>query len=250
MALKNNIAGDLIKSYSPLLNVIELKRLTSILLDDNTLSKFTRNDILKYLNKYLFNNYSGELIAKYNLVNKYLKENSVCGFELKIDNSRVDFFRINGSSYGYEIKSELDTLSKLMKQCKQNSKIFDYNNIVIDKSHFEEVVKIIPDDWGIIFFDNFSIKTHKKPQPNHNIDSKDQLKILSVNELLRFFKTSNISEILKFFGKNEINIMFKLILKEKYKKNWDFLSNNINNILPLDYQFFYRKNINPEIIYS
>ena len=47
-----------------------------------------------------------------------------------------------------------------------------------------------------------------------------------------------------------VNLLFKHALKERYRKRWDFIIRNKNKIYRIDYQFFFKTLMDPELIYG
>ena len=74
--------------------------------------------------------------------------------------------------------------------------------------------------------------------------------MLTKKEIRTAFKTEEINQIIEEHSKETINKIFKEILKKRYTIKWDFLTSNWNEILPIDIQFFFNKNIEPKLIYS
>jgi hypothetical protein len=64
--------------------------------------------------------------------------------------SRIDIAVINGYMYGYEIKSEKDTLERLPLQIEIYNKIFDEVILVTCDNHIQQVMNLIPEWWGIL----------------------------------------------------------------------------------------------------
>ena len=88
---------------------------------------------------------------------------------------RADIAVINGHMEGYEIKSDVDSLSRLKNQINSYDAIFDRSSVIVTIRHVNEAVRTIPDWWGIISvlesennIPRFSVI--KKPQQNKNID--------------------------------------------------------------------------------
>ena len=48
----------------------------------------------------------------------------------------------------------------------------------------------------------------------------------------------------------EINQIFKKILKKRYSTRWEFLKSHHQDIYEIDYQWFFKNQIDPQIIYS
>ncbi|GAB3780316.1 hypothetical protein GCM10028797_03710 [Dyella agri] len=64
--------------------------------------------------------------------------------------ARVDIAVVNGKLAGYEIKSKNDTLIRLPRQAEIYGRVFDEMTLVVDASHNDASLKIIPDSWGVI----------------------------------------------------------------------------------------------------
>lgn len=64
--------------------------------------------------------------------------------------SRIDVAVINCKLHGYEIKSDCDTLSRLLTQAPSYSAIFNRMTLVATAKHIEQVPRCIPDWWGIV----------------------------------------------------------------------------------------------------
>jgi hypothetical protein len=64
--------------------------------------------------------------------------------------ARIDIAVINGSFFGYEIKSESDDLRRLPSQVETYLKVFDFLTIVTCKNHVAGVSSLIPEQCGVI----------------------------------------------------------------------------------------------------
>jgi hypothetical protein len=72
--------------------------------------------------------------------------------------SRIDVAVINGYLIGYEIKSARDTLERLPAQAQVYSRVFDFVVIVVHERHFQRVIALVPEWWGI------SVASHRGPE--------------------------------------------------------------------------------------
>ena len=86
-----------------------------------------------------------------------MKENSFNEYtslihELKMPrpSARIDIAVINGSMIGFEIKSDVDSLSRLPQQVRAFSHFFDQMSLVTTDRHLQGARKCIPNWWGII----------------------------------------------------------------------------------------------------
>ncbi|HRI33380.1 MAG TPA: sce7726 family protein [Saprospiraceae bacterium] len=242
----------LAKKYNPLDYHIQLVSLLKNALPSYNFDNYSKYELHKFLNDIIYNNYHGEEKYKYMLFQSESKKNDiVAAFEMNVNKSRVDFLTINGYTTSYEIKSELDNLSKVSKQLKDYMLAFEYNYLVLDIAHVEKAKEYIPDGIGIISYSKGKYKQIEKSIYNEKINPEIQLNLLTKKELqTNFYETSGeINTILEYYDTDAINTIFKCTLKERYKKRWDFIKKNKANILPIDLQFFFNTNIQPNYIY-
>ncbi|WP_312920858.1 sce7726 family protein [Empedobacter brevis] len=240
----------LVKSYSALNYLKDLKELVADFYGTDKYNNLSKYELASLINSEIFNNYNGENILKYKIAKDFRKKKYVAAFEVKVKSSRADFLVINGDTKSFEIKSKIDTLYRLKKQTDDYGDVFEYNNVVVDIVHLEKVMSIIPEYYGIWYYDGNKKNVAREAKFTPNLNSSEQLKMLNKKELKQVFGTFELDFILNSFSKEEINKSFKVALKERYFKRWDFLINNWNEILPIDIQFFFNSNIDPKLIYS
>lgn len=262
-----NICQQLYNEYNPLKQTKELYSYlvntfsrysldTSYINIENTRKLFNDN-ILKY--------YPNEITIKSSFVNKVLlKNNSHTSiiFELNSGTSRVDLCKINGHSIAFEIKTDLDNFNRLNKQLNDYFRIFEKVFVICSSKNINNIIKLIPDECGIYSYHitktgKYIFNKERDALFSSQINSKNQLLLFTKTELNNFFniksllnKNDMINHILANYDKEYINKAFKENFKTKYKKNWEFLSNNYSNILEIDYQWFFKNNIDPKLIYK
>jgi len=221
-------------------------------------------DSRELINKIILKYYPNEISVKSNFINQVLfRSNShVTIFELPIGNSRIDLCKLNGTSVAYEIKTDLDNLTRLEKQLKDYIDIFEKVYVICSINRLKEIEDHILPFCGIYFYSiskngKYKFKLHRKAIKSQCINPEKQLSILRKAELYKYFsvcskadKNSAISYILHNFSPHQINSIFKKILKLRYQNQWEFLKNHKSQILEIDYQWFFQNNINPNIIYS
>lgn len=261
-----NVCQQLYNEYYPLKQTKELyKSITTIFskysLDTSSINlentrKFYNDNILKY--------YPNEISIKSSFIKKVLLKNNnhTTIFELNSGTSRVDLCKINGHSVAFEIKTDLDNFNRLDKQLKDYLKIFENVYVICSTNNINNMKNIIPQECGIYSYHitksgKYIFKKEKEALFSSQIDSKSQLSLFTKNDLNTFFNTYNltnkdelINKILSEYNKEYINKTFKENFKNKYKKNWDFFTNNHLDILEIDYQWFFKNNINPNLIYK
>ena len=258
MPLEQDIIFDdkaikrLAKNYNTLDYYTKLQELLRSVCPSIQLETLSKYELHKILNDILFSNYNGEEILKYKLCEQYWNKSNVIGaFEINVNSSRLDFLAVNGTTTSFEIKSELDNLSKLKKQIKDYSAVFEYNNLVIAQSHVNKVRAIIPKGYGLWSYENGKYKILDKASRNTNIDPESQLKLFTKKELSAAFPESspNVGIVLKEQDSESINKQFKRMLKDRYRSRWEFVTNNSQHILPIDIQFFFQANIDSHHVY-
>ncbi len=217
----------------------------------------------KFINALLLKYYPCERTLKYYIANELKSKEDTVVFEMQSLNSRVDMCRINGSSYAYEIKTEFDTFRRLEKQINDYSKVFEYIYVVVPESNLEELIEVLPSFCGIItytFEQKISLLESRKATKSLNIEPKLQLENLSVQDINSIInghkikkipssKEDRIQFLLNKYSARTINKDFKLILKNLYKSNWNFVRDNFSDILPIDIQSFFSNTIDPSLIY-
>lgn len=71
--------------------------------------------------------------------------------EMSIGRSRADIMMVTDDAItGLEIKSDVDSFSRLNKQVIDYNDYFDYNYIVIGKRHLKHAEEYVPESWGVI----------------------------------------------------------------------------------------------------
>ena len=205
------------------------------------------------INKY----YPSETLIKSSFADHLIKHtrNQITLFEFPLGRSRVDMCKINGSSIAYEIKTDLDSLLRLEKQISDYMDIFDETYVICSKNKLRKVLEVVPVECGIYTYnfsetDGISFKKVKSAIQSLKIDANKQLGILNKNELQDNFSTTDQKMVLSHVSNIRINKVFKICLKERYREKWAFLVENRNSIYSIDYQWFYKYNFDPTIIYE
>lgn len=219
----------------------------------------------KLINDIVMNTYFGERKVKYHLTQKYInRTDEVALFEFNVGSSRLDFARINGNSYAYEIKTELDSLDKLEKQIMDYSAVFEYIHVVCHPDHYQKVLTKVPEYCGIITYNttkaDFPFIFRRKRLKCPEISSQAQLSALTSKELERILKTEVISgmdlerkgreeQILSNLNGTKINHHFKEAVKSRFRKRWQFVCEHIEHIEPIDIQPFFKSTADPYWVY-
>lgn len=61
---------------------------------------------------------------------------------MTINKSKADFILLNGKAVVYEIKTELDTLNRIVNQVSDYYKVFKNVEIVTEKSHLDKILEL------------------------------------------------------------------------------------------------------------
>lgn len=258
-------AQQLYLKYSTIENNNELQNTLLQYIDSNYLSSLTYNNIHEVYNKIILKYYPNEICIKSNFINKVLfkRKKHVTIFELPIGSSRVDLCKINGTSTAYEIKTDLDNFSRLDKQLCDYFEIFEEVCVISSLNNLDQITDIVPNCCGIYIYEQTNRGTYhftlvRKPQKSTSLCPQKQITLLRKSEFKDYFNfPSNlnsreeiINNILNSYNSNSINKIFKTILKNRYQKQWNFLKENQNLIYELDYQWFFKNQINPLKIYK
>lgn len=241
---------EIVRNYNTLDYTSQLKALLSPIFPKHHFDNWCKLDFHKKINELIFKEYEGEQVLKYRLFRAFHNLPVVAAYEIKVKNSRVDFLTIEEHTTSYEIKSTLDNLYKLSKQSDDYLKAFEFNNILIHERHLDKCLTIVPSNFGIITVDKAAHSVVRKPVLNKYLDPYTQLSILTKKELNKAFASTDLQNILTNFDAQKINRIFKSTLKSRYQERWDFIVKHSNDILPIDIQFFFNKNIKPAHIYS
>ncbi|MDH7462597.1 sce7726 family protein [Chitinophagaceae bacterium 26-R-25] len=240
------------KRYTPLSYKKDIIQLLHQIYPNWNFNEYEKMRLHELISNFLMENHFGEQALKFELFNIFKKKDLVAAFEIRVGNSRADFLTINGSTSSFEIKSSLDNLNKLKKQASDYILAFEFNHLVIDEKHTQKAIGLVPESFGLWSFKNGRKTIHRHASTNKNIDPEIQLTLLNKKDLKRFFYEvdGNVTQVLKQYSSMVINERFKAALKMKYSLRWNFLLNNVDLILPVDLQFFFKTNVNPNLIYQ
>ena len=106
----------------------------------------------------------------------------------------ADLAAVNGFLWGYEIKSDSDTLNRLPLQIPYYDKIFDYSVVVAAERHLSYVRKIVPTHWGLQVVaptaDACVLKHVRKPRRNPHQCVDSLIRLLWKREAIRILRSS------------------------------------------------------------
>lgn len=257
----------LFKNYSTVLRNEDIKEQIFTTFDGYLDHSFFNENNIKpraFINEFLLRHYPNETTIKSTFINNVLckSKNHVTVFELKVGKSRLDLCKINGVSTAYEIKTELDTSVRLESQMTDYFKTFEKVYLICSENNIHAMIDKIPNECGIYTYyltktGRYIFKKRRNATKSNEVSSYAQLSILTKRDLQYYFdcgyeidKEKMIETIINFNTDNHINKVFKSILKNKYKDRWNFLLENKSDILEIDYQWFYKNQMSPEIVYQ
>jgi hypothetical protein len=112
--------------------------------------------------------------------------------------ARIDLAVINDRMSGYEIKSERDSLKRLLMQVDAYNQVFDEITLVVAARHLRAARKIIPRHWGIIQA-SWSVETRavmlrprREAKPNPNQDASALARLLWRDEVLKVLESAGL----------------------------------------------------------
>lgn len=108
----------------------------------------------------------------------------------------ADVAAVNCALWGFEIKSDHDTLNRLPMQIQNYDMTFDYSVVVTTKQHLKHVRSLIPPKWGIILAESregtVTLRHIRKPRKNSNACKLTQIQLVWKNEARRILRRLNI----------------------------------------------------------
>lgn len=153
-------------------------------------------DKFQSLYKVLEKSYRNEYYYKNTLLNKLLLgkhslNTTTALSEVTINKSKADFILLNGKAVVYEIKTELDTLNRIVNQVSDYYKVFKNVEIVTEKSHLDKILELYSGtEVGVsIITERKTIKNIVKSQPvSTSLDYLAIYKMLRKNERINILK--------------------------------------------------------------
>lgn len=111
---------------------------------------------------------------------------------------RIDLAVVNGSMFGFEIKSDADTLERLPYQQEIYNRIFDSVVIVVGESQFSKIEAVVPKWWGIwVAWKNakkVGLRIAREPSENRSVDPRALVRCLWKQEALEIIKVKRLYE--------------------------------------------------------
>lgn len=256
-------AQQLCALYSPLKTNRDLYSCLTEVLSKRAQSHEFKTMPREIYNNLLFKYYPNEATIKAAFSNQFFFQSPkhVAIYELNACGSRVDMCKINGTSIAYEIKTDLDNFNRLEKQLLDYTQLFEKVYVICSENRSEEIMRLLPDNIGIFTYRqtshyNYRFEEVKRPCTKNKLNPAAQLQMISKADLVKYLNTNLTTRndienhILQHDSPATINKLFKQCMKNKYEQRWRFIYQNHSSILDLDYQWFFKNKIDPELIYQ
>lgn len=197
----------------------------------------TYYDIIKDLYYKIYPNYRNEYFFKNLIANKiFLKESNLFESsylsEFPIGNSVADVIIVNKSSKVFEIKTELDSPSRLKRQLEDYRKSFEQIYLVTHKKLKEKYLDLLPDDIGLyLISENLDVRLEKYATLNLSLDFDTMFSFLRLSEMeniilhvyealpkvrqVQKYKAYRI--LLRYLPINEFNTLWKSEISKRTK---------------------------------
>lgn len=251
--------------YSTILNDISIERKLLDVFNGQLPNNQENHNMTarEFLNTFLLQNYPNETAVKSTFIKNVLfkTKNHVSIFELNVGQSRLDLCKIGMYSTAFEIKTDLDTPQRLKQQMDDYFRVFEQIYIICSVNNIENMVNYTPKECGIYTYritksGRYIFKKVRTAQKSNYISASAQLSTLTKKDLTSYFvcpylenKEEMINIIIESVSADEINKLFKNCLKNKFRFKWEYLVEHSSDILEIDYQWFFKNNISPEIVY-
>ena len=160
-------------------------------------------------------------------------DDTVIIHELQIPrpSARVDMAVVNGEICGFEIKSDVDGLSRLPRQVRAFNAVFDRVTIVTTRKHVTNATKLVPRWWGILVSDaadGFCYEQQSLENPDrdvrallHIFSRAELCEILTAHKLSRGLKSKRksvlVTEIADLLTTDELLFAARHTLKRRYR---------------------------------
>jgi hypothetical protein len=119
--------------------------------------------------------------------------------EFCCNTSRIDVAVVNGSLHGFEIKSDSDSLDRLIGQVEQYSRVFDFVTLICGRKLFSAARELVPKWWGLrtAKFENgeITLPEIRSPKQNTSQDKAALARMLWKDEALRCLRNNGYKTV-------------------------------------------------------
>lgn len=214
----------------------------------NAISQIYQYMDYQHRNEYYYKN----TILNQLLIKKHDIYNTAALTELPIGDSKADFIMINGRGIVYEIKTDLDNLSRLESQINDYYKVFSYVYVVVGKKQFEKVEEFLKDQRVGIYElnDKGSLVLRRKAYCNREFLSYDVMFQLlrkaefeailrkHYNELPMVNNFQYYRECLKWIKRINIITLQKEVMECLKKRTLLLIENKLEENVPYELRFY------------
>lgn len=106
---------------------------------------------------------------------------------------RADIAAVNCHLWGFEIKSEVDSLNRLPGQIDHYDRIFDFSTVVTAANHLKYVRRLVPAHWGIrvarASATGCTLQSVRRPKKNAGVCTESQIRLLWRREAVRVLRS-------------------------------------------------------------
>jgi|SRR5579872_1086739 len=132
----------------------------------------------------------------------------------------LDVALIDAGLHGYEIKSDLDSLSRLPRQIEVFGRSCDTLTLVTVKKHATAAKQIIPSWWGLILAERdqgstITLTRERQAFENPAVDATESLNILRRTELMRILQANHSARHASSASKRELVAMVLRVLGQR-----------------------------------
>lgn len=161
-----------------------------IFLDEESLRNTTNKDVIVKLYSVLKKNYRNEYFFKNTLFNKLVigrhsVNTTVALAEIPIAYSKADFILVNDDAKVYEVKSEIDSLDRLMLQTYDYYKVFNTVSVITSEKSASKIMNSLQTDKIGVYVLNTrdQISTRREPTVNNEfLNFEDMFSVLRKKE--------------------------------------------------------------------
>jgi hypothetical protein len=119
--------------------------------------------------------------------------------EFGCNTSRIDVAVVNGSLHGFEIKSDSDSLARLLGQVEQYGRVFDFVTLICGRKLFSAARQIVPKWWGlrVAKIENgvVALTEIRRPKQNPSQDKAALARMLWKDEALRCLRRNGYRSV-------------------------------------------------------
>lgn len=134
--------------------------------------------------------------------------------EFRAGSCKADLVILNGTATVYEIKSERDSLGRLVNQIENYKRVFATVNVIVSESHVESVRRVVSDDVGIMCLS----KRYQISVMRDALDCPECICPVTVFESLRSAEAAAILKALGVVVPNVPNTQRHGVMRELFAK--------------------------------